>query len=440
MKHLILLSMFFLIENLTFGQNSIDGNTKKMVIERLCKSFNDHYVYPEKAALMSVHIQQNHINGQYDAISQHHAFAGQITKDIRAVNHDKHIRIVYDPELEADIIQFLSSKKNADLISEADLKKEERRNFHFRKVEILPANMGYIELNGFAVPGKSASKAIAAAMQLVAHTDAVIFDFRNNFGGNGVVANEMLGYFFPNKQYIGRSYNRIENKWTDQFAGNTPKSTQKMTLQMPVYILTSKRTFSAAEGLAYHLQHLKNAMITGDTTRGGAHLTRSFSIGHGFVAFIPFCRGESAVTKTDWEGTGVIPDIAVKEENALLAAQLHFLQHKLQGQTDEEEQRKTKYVIHYLTSKTGIAMPSPQVTHSFVGNYEYFIVTYENNQLLFMDSKNYKVPVVMTPITRALYQIGHDYQVEFLLDEKGECHSIQMYWDDGWTENIKKTK
>ena len=230
-------------------------------------------------------------------------------KDIRSIYNDAHTRIEYDPQLEKEILQFLSSKEAAVKLSEAGIAKAEKINFYFKKLEILPSNIGYIELTGFASPGLSSIKTIKAAMQFVAHTDALIIDLRNNFGGNGVTAGQIASYFFSTKTYTGRTYNRIENKWTEEFIENKKAITNGLVLNMPVYILTSNRTFSAAEGLAYTLQTLKNAVIIGDTTRGGAHLTRSFSLGNGFVGFIPFTRGENAVTNTDWESTGVIPGI-----------------------------------------------------------------------------------------------------------------------------------
>lgn len=434
----IFLLQFTLFANLLSAQVQLDNSTQKTVVKNLCNSLNKNYVYPDKAKLISDFITLNDNNGKYDSTNNQNKFANQLSADIRTISKDRHIRVVYDTELEADIVKYLTSKKNANKISEADIAKEEIKNFHFKKLEILPANIGYIELNGFALPGKSTSNTIFSAMRFVAHTDAVILDLRNNFGGNPVVANEILSYFFADKQYIGRSYNRIEDKWTEQYVGNRFKIEKDFVLKMPVYILTSKRTFSAAEGLSYCMQQLKKAIIVGDTTRGGAHLTRSFSLGNGYVAFIPFSRGENAVTKTDWEGIGVIPDIAVKENNALIEAQMHFLKAKLLAQTTEEEKRKISYVINYLMSKKNIPLPQKELIDLFLGNYEYFTVRYLNNQLLFMDTKNHKEPIVMIPVSDKIYQIGLDYQVEFKLNDRGECDSFQMYWDDGWTEVIKK--
>jgi len=122
-------------------------------------------------------------------------------------------------------------------------------------------------------------------------------------------------------------------------------------MSMPLYILTSERTFSAAEGLAYNLQQIKKAIIIGDTTRGGAHATRSFALGHGFVGFIPFTRTENAITKIDWEDRGVIPDIAVNEDSALLKAQEQIYLEDLSKAKGDEEKNKFKWLINDLKTK-----------------------------------------------------------------------------------------
>jgi C-terminal processing protease CtpA/Prc len=174
-------------------------------------------------------------------------------------------------------------------------------------------------------------------MQFVANADAVIIDLRNNFGGRSEMANEIASYFFNKPQFTGRVFNRITNSWREDWVVNRPEVTNGLHLKMPVYILTSEQTFSAAEGLAYNLQHLLKAVVVGDTTRGGAHATRSFALGNGFVGFVPFSRIEHAITKTDLEGKGVVPTIAINEERALS---------KVQAVADTVEGRKLQWLLN----------------------------------------------------------------------------------------------
>ena len=278
-------------------------------------------------------------------------------------------------------------------------------------------------------------------MQFVSNTDALILDLRNNHGGNGTMANEILSYFFGDSTYVGRNFNKLENTWTDNYIKNTVEITDGIELKMPVYILTSKGTYSAGEGLAYTLQALRNAVVIGDVTKGGAHLTRTFSLGNGFVGFIPYLRGENVKTKTDWEGVGVIPDIVSEESKSLLAAQNIILEKKLTAATDDNEKRKIKWLINYLSSKNSDLIVDNVQAEKFTGRYAEFEITLNKNDLLFRDVNQpdgqFKK---MTAITPVLFQAGNDYQLEFITDEKGIYNSIQIYWEDGWLEIIKRTK
>jgi C-terminal processing protease CtpA/Prc len=93
----------------------------------------------------------------------------------------------------------------------------------------------------------------------------------------------------------------------------------------PVYILTSKRTFSAAEEFAYNLKSLKRATIVGETTGGGAHPGGTRRINDHFAVFVPSGRAINPITKTNWEGTGVTPDLPVAADLALKTAHLAAL-------------------------------------------------------------------------------------------------------------------
>lgn len=447
MKKIFFAIIFMLCGQLLFAQNNqppqIDGNTRKAILQSICNAINSYYVFPDRAKSISDYIKKQSDAGKYDSLNNPSDFANEVVKDIRSIFNDKHLRIEYNPELEKGIIKFISSKRGVDQVSEADIAKDRKKNFYFKKIEILPSNIGYIEFTNFASPSLPARKTVNAAMQFVSNTDALILDLRNNFGGNGAMANEILGYFFNARTYTGKSFNRIENKWVDNYVENKKAVTQGLVLNMPVYILTSNRTFSAAEGLAYALQSMKNVVIIGDTTRGGAHLTRSFSLGSGFVGFIPYLRGENVKTKTDWEGTGVIPDIKIEESKSLLTAQNTILTRKLAAAAaaNDTEKRKISWLINYYKSTNSDVVVDSSNAAKFIGRFAEFEVTVKENQLMFRDTNQpNNNPKKLTAITSTLFQVGNDYQVEFTIEENGSCNSIKMYWDDGWVETVKRTK
>ena len=88
----------------------------------------------------------------------------------------------------------------------------------------------------------------------------------------------------------------------------------------PVYVLTSKVTFSAGEEFAYDLQALERATVVGEKTDGGAHPGASYRLHPHFEAFIPIGRVINPITGTNWEGCGITPDTVVPAEKALEVA------------------------------------------------------------------------------------------------------------------------
>ena len=445
MTQKMLFAFTLLFSTHCFGQEKqqvkLDSLKQKIILQNVFKIIADNYVYPDRGTAMINNLKKQSEIGKYKDNTNPNDFAAVLTIDIKAIYNDRHIRINYDPKLENDIVAFTSSKKGADQVNNNDSLKDVKQNFYFRKVEILPSNIGYVEFTNFAKPNASASKTVNAVMQFVSHTDALIIDLRNNFGGNSLMANEILSYFFRTKTYLGRSFNKIENKWKDEFVENKKSITGGIVLSVPVYILTSKRTYSAAEGFAYFLQNFKNATIIGDTTRGGAHLTRSFSLGNGFVAFIPYLRTENANTKTDWEGMGVIPQVRANESKALMTAQKIALTDKLGLSNDEKEKKKITWLINYYQSQNSPASINVSDYTQATGRFAEFEIAISDNHLLFRDTnqrtKDYKK---LIPITPTLFQIERDYQVELVKDTNGHFSSIKMFWDDGWSEIIQRSK
>jgi C-terminal processing protease CtpA/Prc len=156
-------------------------------------------------------------------------------------------------------------------------------------------------------------------MSFLANSESVILDLRQNGGGQSG-GTLLCSYFLKEETHLGDVYNRPEN--TTRQVWSYPVVAGAKLADKDLYILTSNRTFSAPEALAYDLQVLKRATIVGETTGGGAHGTTIYRITDRFSASIPFCRGINPVTKTDWEGTGVKPDVAVPADQSLLTAHL----------------------------------------------------------------------------------------------------------------------
>jgi len=77
----------------------------------------------------------------------------------------------------------------------------ERNNCTFVKLEILPENVGYLKFNAFPAPG-ICGPTVAAAMNFLAHADALIFDLRDNGGGDPRMVALIATYLFDHPVHI----------------------------------------------------------------------------------------------------------------------------------------------------------------------------------------------------------------------------------------------
>ncbi len=200
-------------------------------------------------------------------------------------------------------------------------------NFGIHRVERLAGNIGYLDLRRFPIPA-NAGPAIAAAMELVAGTYALIIDLRRNGGGSpeGVVF--WCSYLLTEQPTHLSDIFHADTGETRQFWA-LPYVPGTRYVDRPVYVLTSSHTFSGGEDFCYTLQALGRAQVVGETTGGGAHPTRSFRISPAVHIAIPFARSINPVTGTNWQGTGVVPDVAVPAEQVYDVAYGLALRHVL---------------------------------------------------------------------------------------------------------------
>ena len=303
---------------------TIDAATRTQVIDGILKRLNDSYVFPETAKKMEQAIRERVSKKEYDQITSSKEFATKLTADLQAVSHDKHLRVRYS----YNPLPELGARREPT----AEEREQEKRdltwmNHAFTKVERLPGNIGYLDFRGFTDP-ELAADTVAAAMNFINGTDALIIDMRYNGGGSpGMVALVCSYLFGPEPVHLNDLYwregNRTQEFWTRKEVSG------KRYLNKDVYVLTSKRTFSGAEEFTYNLKNLKRATIIGETTGGGAHPGGGFRITEHFGMFVPMGRAISPITKTNWEGTGVTPDVDVPADQALLVARLMALKKSL---------------------------------------------------------------------------------------------------------------
>jgi len=223
-------------------------------------------------------------------------------------------------------------------------------NFGFEKVERLAGNIGYLDLRGFMPPSLMGDTA-AAAMSFLGNVDALIIDLRQNGGGSPDGVALMASYLFGQPVRMNDIYDRPSNE-TRQF-WTLPYVPGRRLIGKDVYVLTSNRTFSAAEDFTYGLKNLQRATIVGEVTGGGAHPGGPRRINDHFFVAVPSGRSISFITHTDWEGVGVQPDVKVPAVQALATAHLLALEKRAPAVTEPPMKAEIAAAIERLKKELG---------------------------------------------------------------------------------------
>jgi hypothetical protein len=300
---LIELGTFRVPAGARFEAVTFDDATRARVIDQIIRMLEASYVIPETAKKMSAVLRKRKPSREYRAVRDGRDFARLLTADLRAVSNDPHLDIRFSyVVLPADL-------NKRDPVEE--VKWLAIANCGFEKVEHLRPNFGYLKFDMFADATICAPTA-SAAMNFLADSDALIVDLRDNRGGGGGMVEFIASYLFAGRTRLDDLYSRTEN--TTREIWTTPDVPGRKFIGKPVYVLTSKQTFSAAEYLANVLRNLGRATLIGEATGGGAHTVETSRIDDHFLLRIPSGR---PITKTDWEGTGVVPNVKVAATEAL---------------------------------------------------------------------------------------------------------------------------
>ena len=293
---------------------NIDAAERSRVIDGAIAKLNESYVFPETAKRMGDSVRTRLKRGEYDAVTNGATFAGMLTEDFQAVSHDKHLRVNFS----AARLPDNPGAPPPDAVAR-NRRRMEQMNCGFVKVEQLPGNVGYLKFNMFADPDVCAPTA-TAAMNFLANSDALVIDLRENGGGAPKMVAFVSSYLFSQRTHLNDLWTRRTNS-SEEFWTSPDVPGKKLPDDKPVFVLTSKRTFSGAEEFTYNLKNLKRATIVGETTGGGAHPVSGQRIDEHFIIGVPFARAINPYTKTNWEGTGVEPDVKVPAAEALSTAQ-----------------------------------------------------------------------------------------------------------------------
>jgi tetratricopeptide (TPR) repeat protein len=284
-------------------------------VERVEALLAERYVFADAGVEAGAHVRARLAEGAYDGLTNPTAFAEALTADLQHITADKHMRVRHQPPS----TDGASERPDPLMPDSAYPEKYRVESDGIAAVEVLDGNIGYLDLRVFP-PEEDARDSFDAAMHILANVDALIVDERQHGGGSPSGVRYLSSYFFDAPTHLNSIHTRegdvehVEEFWTHDEIGGPQRP------DLPLFVLTSGRTFSGAEEFAYNLKTRERATLVGETTGGGANPGGIEPVGDRFGLFVPTGRAVNPITGTNWEGVGVEPHVAVDADAALDAA------------------------------------------------------------------------------------------------------------------------
>lgn len=279
------------------------------VVAQLLDLIREHYVFPDVGAEISTRLSARLADGSFDGLAAD-ALAASVTDDLQSMNGDRHLRLVFHADELVD--EEDDARDDAEMAARAA-----STAYGVAGVERLGRDVGVLELAPILFPPSIAAEAVGAAFSSLSGCSALVLDLRGCLGGDPEMVAFACTYLFGVEavhlnDLVERAGRTTRQFWTLPYVPGPRFGPDK-----PVYVVTSGRTFSGGEELTYDLQQLGRAVVVGEPTRGGAHPRRGFRLHPHLEAHVPVARARNPRSGTNWEGTGVCPDVAAPADEAL---------------------------------------------------------------------------------------------------------------------------
>jgi hypothetical protein len=415
---------------------NIDSKMQAEIIDSIAQALNEVYVFPDVAKKMEKYLRSQYKSKKYADLTGMRSFTKKLTEDLEEISKDKHLGVHFVSD--KTIAEKVKNDTLTDDAKREQLEEARRDNFGFKEVKILEGNVGYVDFRFFAEAENAGMTAIAA-MNFLAYTDAIIFDIRQNGGGNPSMIQLISSYLFDESVHLNDFYVRKSDSY-HQFW--TPDHVQGPRLShVDVYVLTSSRTFSGAEEFAYNIKNMKRGTLVGETTGGGAHPIerRLFSNLNCYMS-LPFGRAVNPISGTNWEGTGVAPDIETPQDQALDMAHLEALKKLKEKTTDEDRLALLQWVIDGKNVRLHPVEIEVSQLQKYVGVFGPRTVTLENGCLYYERENRPKYKLI--PMGNDIFMLdGLDYfRLSFKPNAEGKYDEVVGLYDDGHSDRNPRTK
>ena len=429
-KDVVLISA--LMCSLLFAQqrNTLTKTQQKEIIAELCEKIENIYPFPEISEQTISGIQRYYAEGKYNSYTDRSEFANYLTMDLEDLSNDTHFRLSYNPEVATEMKKQKDYEVSEESLTAYEARIEKWQNYGFKELKILDGAVGYLDLRLFFATYYAGDVAVAA-MNFLTNCNAVIIDLRYNGGGWDDMVNFILSYFAESRDEVMFSVAQYTVD-SSYYAGKTISYVPgKRLTGIPVYVLISRSTASAAEAFASKIKFINShAVLVGETSAGAENPISSIVIGDEFVLNIPSWRLVFRKYDAKWEGIGVKPDIETTVEKALDVAHIDALRKLSETSVDKEIKDKYEWALDGARAiYEPISLPE-DVLKAYAGNYGTRDVYFEDGMLNYQYKKRTKRKMLAV---RKDYFIIEDYdffRVRFTI-EKGKVNSLEEIFTDG---------
>jgi len=342
-----LVTILLLFGTILIQAQELSNTEKDEILQCIIEKIEKAYPFSEISKKTIKGLNEQISQDFYDKYNSPNEFTTQVTISLKNFSNDKHFNLSYNPSLAKALIDEESTDKSDTAYTAEEAKSEAWNNYGFKELSILDGNIGYLNLSVFFAT-QYAGKAADIAMNYFSNCNALIIDLRQNGGGWGDMVDYLLGYFVDNKDPILIS---IDKSTLDSsyYSSVIPCYVQGQKLtNIPIYILTSSGTASAAEGFTSHMKFFnKNVTTVGVKTSGSENPIDNLAINENFDLRIPCWKRVYSSNPTKWEGVGIKPDIEVETEGAK-RAHLLALEKLIANTTDDFTISKFQWAIDGL--------------------------------------------------------------------------------------------
>jgi hypothetical protein len=389
---------------------------RRAVVDTLAARLRRHYVDADTAVLIADRVRARLTAGAYDTITSPARFAEALTVDMRSVNGDRHLNVTYNPENPGqrpgpEGIRMFGPPPGGPRPAgppaggpPPGLVAQRKANFNLGRLDVLPGNVGYLDIRGFS-GAQDVREAIRSAMEYLQYADAIIFDLRRNGGGSPFSVNLIISHFttadtIPSLTVTNRSGNE---KFTRYTLANVPGPRRPT---VPLFVLTSGATASAGEDFTFVLKNMHRATIVGGTTAGAGHNNANLDIGQGFNASISFSRVTDPKTGAEWERVGVTPDVPVDPARALDVAHVLALKAIAATEQDPRRRRQLDLARESIEAQSSARKVAVATLQAYAGEYDGGrTVAIEDGRLTYSPRLGYPSDALI-PLTDSTFALG----------------------------------